>query len=49
MVYRLSAPVKKWTAANDGVYHVYTRANQVSDTSGNFVDAMLLGYFKIRI
>ena len=49
VTYRLTAPVKKWTAANDGVYHVYVRANQVSDTSGTFVNAMLLGYFKIRI
>jgi len=49
VTYRLAPPVKKWTSANNGVYHVYVRANQVSDQSGDFVLAALLGYFKIRI
>jgi hypothetical protein len=49
VTYRLNAPSKKWTSANNGVYHVYVRANQVSDQSGNSVVAGLLGYFKVRI
>jgi hypothetical protein len=49
VTYRLAPPLKKWTSTNNGVYHVYMRANQVSDQAGDFVLAALLGYFKIRI
>jgi uncharacterized protein YkwD len=49
VTYLLAAASRKWTAANDGTYHVYVRTNQVADVSGNFVAASLLGYFKIRV
>ena len=49
VTYRLAAPSRKWTSSNNGIYHVYVRANQVADVAGNFVDPAILGYFKIKI
>jgi uncharacterized protein YkwD len=47
--YRLLPSGKKWSARNNGVYHVYLRAGEVADTSGNFAAAQLLGHLKIAI
>jgi serralysin len=49
VTYKLPPPVKNWTASNDGVYHIYVRANQVGDVSGHLMPQTFLGYFKIQI
>ncbi|HMB95672.1 MAG TPA: carboxypeptidase-like regulatory domain-containing protein, partial [Tepidisphaeraceae bacterium] len=49
VTYKLPPTAPKWTTVNNGVYHVYVRANQVSDSSGNVMPQTFLGYFKIQI
>ena len=47
--YRVSAPNSVWQAANNGVYTVRLRNNQVEDTLGNKATAATLGRFTIDI
>ncbi len=46
--YRYSAPGGNWDSADIGTYEIYMLENQVSDTSGNFVPAQLLGSFEVQ-
>jgi hypothetical protein len=47
--YRVPAPGASWDAADNGTYTVSLNANQVSDTSGNFAAAGVLGTFQVNV
>jgi hypothetical protein len=47
--YRVAAPGGSWDSADSGTYAVAIRANEVSDTSGNFVAARPLGQFSVAL
>jgi subtilisin family serine protease len=46
--YYVTAPGGAWDSADNGTYTVSARANEVADTSGNFVPAGPLGTFAAR-
>ncbi|MCX7047800.1 MAG: hypothetical protein NTX50_20235 [Candidatus Sumerlaeota bacterium] len=48
-VYRVSPPSVTWTSADNGTYNINMQANQVRDTSNNYVAAGLLGSFEVNI
>jgi len=47
--YRITAPGDGWDIADNGTYAVTLGAGQVSDTSGNFVEAGGLGAFSVNV
>lgn len=47
--YTLAAPGGVWTSANNGTYEVYLAAGEVTDTSNNSMDELLLGAFTVAI
>ena len=47
--YQITAPGDTWDAADDGAYTVSMVANQVSDTSDNYVAAGVLGSFTVQL
>ena len=47
--YRIAAPDGSWDPADNGVYTMVMQADQVSDTSDNFVAAGDLGTFTVDI
>ncbi|HEY6227087.1 MAG TPA: hypothetical protein VI282_08200, partial [Verrucomicrobiae bacterium] len=47
--YALSAPNGVWSSADNGIYHVYVVAGEVSDTSSNLMAETLLGTFSVAI
>lgn len=47
--YTVTAPGGSWDAADNGTYTVNMQANQVSDTSNNYVAAGVLGTFQVSI
>ncbi len=47
--YRINAPGGRWNVNDNGTYTVSVRANQVSDTNGNFAPAQVLGTFTVRV
>ena len=46
-IYRVSSPGGEWTNGDNGTYQILMVADEVSDTSGNFVPAGLLGDFEV--
>ncbi len=46
--YRLKAPNKLWSLADNGRYTVRVRADQVSDASNHFADARTIGSFVVH-
>ena len=47
--YRVTSPDAEWVKNDNGTYQIAMVANQVSDTSGNFVAAGVIGTFTIAI
>ncbi|MBD2312675.1 carbohydrate-binding protein [Desertifilum sp. FACHB-1129] len=47
--YRITPPGGSWAFADNGTYSIVMEANQVSDTSNNFVAAGELGNFSVNI
>jgi hypothetical protein len=47
--YEFTPPGGFWNGADNGLYTVFIEPNQVSDTSGNFVEAHALGAFRCAI
>lgn len=47
--FRINAPTGGWVAGNVGAYSIVMAANQVTDTSGNYVLASQIGSFNIRL
>ncbi|WP_019502689.1 PA14 domain-containing protein [Pseudanabaena sp. PCC 6802] len=47
--YRITAPGDAWDNTDNGTYTLALQANQVSDTSGNFVAANTLGTFLVNL
>lgn len=45
--YRINAPGGSWDTTEIGTYTINLQANQVSDTSNNFVSAATLGSFRV--
>jgi hypothetical protein len=49
VTYRLKGPASRWTASDNGKYHVYLRSGQVMDADGDYVPGGILGPFKVLI
>ncbi|HAX77111.1 MAG TPA: endopolygalacturonase [Cyanobacteria bacterium UBA11372] len=47
--YQITAPGGSWTVDDNGRYTLALQANQVSDTSGNFMPASTLGSFLVNL
>ncbi len=47
--YRITAPGGAWTPADSGTYTAIMQANQVIDTSGNYVASGALGAFTVNV
>ncbi|BAY23427.1 hypothetical protein NIES2100_31920 [Calothrix sp. NIES-2100] len=47
--YQFTAPGGSWDAADNGTYTVSVQANQVSDTSNNYLQSGTLGTFTVNI
>jgi hypothetical protein len=47
--YSLNAPVDVWSSTNNGTYQVFLAADEVTDTSNNALEEMLLGTFTVAI
>jgi hypothetical protein len=47
--YTLKAPGEFWTTADNGTYQVFLSADEVTDTSNNALEEMLLGTFTVAI
>ncbi len=47
--YRINSVGESWNAASNGSYAIALRANQVSDTNGNFASAATIGNFQVNI
>jgi hypothetical protein len=47
--YTLNAPTDVWSSTNNGTYQVFLAAGEVTDTSNNAMDEMLLGTFTVAI
>jgi predicted outer membrane repeat protein len=47
--YSVAGPGGSWDPSDAGLYQVYVEANQVSDTSGNFIPFSQLGAFAVSI
>ncbi|MDX2230534.1 MAG: PA14 domain-containing protein [Leptolyngbyaceae cyanobacterium bins.349] len=47
--YRITAPGGTWDSADAGTYTLALQANQISDTSSNFVAAGTLGTFSVNL
>ncbi len=47
--YQIAAPGGSWDAADNGTYTVSVQANQVSDTSNNYLQSGTLGTFTVNI
>jgi PA14 domain/FG-GAP-like repeat len=48
-IYSISAPNGAWDAKSSGIYTATLRANQISDTNGNFISATTLGTVNIDL
>ena len=49
VTYRVTSPGEQWFANDSGTYQISMVADQVSDTSGNFVPAGFLGTFDVMV
>ena len=47
VVYSVTAPGGTWDPADDGLYQIDIRPNQIADTSGRFVGGEFLGRFEV--
>jgi hypothetical protein len=48
-IYSINAPNGLWQSSDNGEYDIYLQADEVSDTSGNSMNAALLGSFTVAI